>query len=160
MAALQDRLSVLALYQRLHRLPGGKRLFTGIFQRIAPYFRTIPVRVDSVDVGEVVVSMRDTRGVRNHLGTVHAIALCNLAELAMGVAAEATLPKTHRWIPKGMTVQYLAKARGTMHATAVLSLPEPLPDGDTLHVDIAVRDDRGEMVFHADIAIWVTRRSS
>ncbi|MCR9091876.1 MAG: DUF4442 domain-containing protein, partial [Proteobacteria bacterium] len=67
---------------------------------------------------------------------------------------------THRWIPKGMTVQYLAKARGTMHATAILSLPEPLPDGDTLHVDIAVRDDRGEMVFHADIVIWVTRRSS
>lgn len=160
MAGIQDRVSVLPLFQRLQAVPGGKRVFTGIFQRLAPYFRTIPVLVESVEPGCVTASMRHTRGVRNHLGTVHAIALCNLAELVMGVAAEATLPKSHRWIPKGMTVQYLAKARGTMHATASMPLPATLPDGDTLHVDIAVKDDSGQMVFHADIAIWVTRRST
>ena len=41
--------------------------------------------------------------VHNHLHTVHAIASCNAAEMAMGMLMEATVPTTHRWIPKAMT---------------------------------------------------------
>jgi Domain of unknown function (DUF4442) len=44
--------------------------------------------------------------VYNHLHTVHAIASCNSAEVAMGMLMEATVPRSHRWIPKAMTVQY------------------------------------------------------
>jgi Domain of unknown function (DUF4442) len=38
--------------------------------------------------------------VYNHLHTVHAIASCNAAEVAMGMLMEATVPRSHRWIPK------------------------------------------------------------
>ena len=48
--------------------------------------------------------------VYNHLHTVHAIASCNAAEIAMGMLMEATVPTSHRWIPKSMNVQYLEKA--------------------------------------------------
>ena len=54
----------------------------------------------------------------NHLGTVHAIALCNLAELSAGVMTDAAIPPDMRWIPKGMSVDYLKKAVGTLHGVA------------------------------------------
>jgi hypothetical protein len=44
--------------------------------------------------------------VYNHLHTVHAIASCNAAEIAMGMLMKATVPTSHRWIPKAMNVQY------------------------------------------------------
>src|SRR5262249_43985900 len=93
---------LLKIYRVAEKVPLGRRLFSQFFRRLAPYFRTTPAEVESADPGLVRVTMRDTRAIRNHLGTVHAIAMCNLAELAMGVAAEVTVPVTHRWIPKGM----------------------------------------------------------
>ena len=125
----------------------------------APYFVTIPATVQAAEPGRAEARMRDLPWVRNHLGTVHAIALCNLAELTMGLAAEATVPTTHRWIPKGMTVDYKAKARGTMHATATLTLPDPLPTGDAgaeVPALVSVKNDGGAEVFTAEIRIWVT----
>ena len=59
----------------------------------------------------------------NHIGTVHAIALCNLAELSAGVMTDATIPASMRWIPKGMTVEYLKKATGTMRGVATPDIP-------------------------------------
>lgn len=158
MAGLQDRISVLDVYARMQKLPRGRQLFTRLFQRMAPYFRTIPATVESVAPGEASVSMRDTRAVRNHLGTVHAIALCNLAEMVMGLVAEASVPKSHRWIPKGMQVEYLAKARGRMHARAALAMPAEWPDGETLSVPVDVHDPDGQLVFRASIDLWITRR--
>lgn len=158
MAGLQDKLSVLPLFERMQRLPRGRQLFTRIFQRFAPYFRTIPATVESLEPGRASVSMRDTRAVHNHLGTVHAIALCNLAEMVMGLVAEATVPRSHRWIPKGMQVEYLAKARGRMHAHAALDAPAAWPDGETLTVPVNVHDPDGQLVFRAHIDIWITQR--
>jgi acyl-coenzyme A thioesterase PaaI-like protein len=125
----------------------------------APYFVTIPATVQAAEPGRAEARMRDLPWVRNHLGTVHAIALCNLAELTMGLAAEATVPTTHRWIPKGMTVDYKAKGRGSMHATATLTLPDPLPAGDEgaeVPALVSVTNDEGAEVFTAEIRIWVT----
>lgn len=158
MAGLQDRLSVRDLFARMEKLPGGRQLFTRLFQRMAPYFRTIPALVESVRAGDASVAMRDTRAVRNHLGTVHAIALCNLAEMVMGLVAEATVPRSHRWIPQGMQVEYLAKARGRMHAHARLDAPADWPDGGSLAVPVDVHDPDGQLVFRASIDLWVTRR--
>lgn len=56
---------------------------------------------------ETVCRRRITRGfdnsditstffVHNHLHTVHAIASCNAAEMAMGMSMEATVPPSHR----------------------------------------------------------------
>ena len=100
---------VLRWYRTASRLPGGRQLFSQAFRFVAPYFRTIPATVREVEPGRAVVDMRHLPWVRNHLGTVHAIALCNLAELSMGLAAEATVPPTQRWIPKGMEVAYRAR---------------------------------------------------
>lgn len=153
--------TTLAAYRLAERVPFGlgRLAFSGAMRLAAPYFLSIPATVVSAEPGRSEVKMRHLPWVRNHLGTVHAIALCNLAEMTMGLAAEATVPTTHRWIPKGMTVGYEAKARGTMHAVATLELPDPMPSADggvELPVPVSVTDDEGTEVFTAEIRLWIT----
>jgi acyl-coenzyme A thioesterase PaaI-like protein len=104
-----------------------------------------------------VARIKDRRRVHNHIGTVHAIALCNLAELTAGLCTEVTIPASMRWIPKGMTVRYLKKASGIMTATCTVPAATKGVAQDLLaHVD--VRDPAGEIVFDADVAMYVTLR--
>jgi acyl-coenzyme A thioesterase PaaI-like protein len=149
---------LIGAYERLHGLPLGRRIFSLLYSAAAPYFLTIPARVESVSAGEARAVMAHAPWVRNHLGTVHAIALCNLAEYTMGVVAEATVPRTHRWVPKGMTVEYRALARGTMRATATLALPDPFAAPVELPVAVRVADRDGTEVFTAEIRIWITEK--
>lgn len=149
---------LLSAYRALERVPLGRAIFSQGYRFAAPYFRTIPARVESVEPGVAVAQMWHAPWVRNHLGGVHAIALCNLAELTMGAAAEATVPGTHRWIPQGMEVEYRAKAQGRMRATARIELPEPLGERQQVPVAIAIADNAGTEVLTGTIRIWVTAR--
>jgi acyl-coenzyme A thioesterase PaaI-like protein len=106
-----------------------------------------------------VVSAPKWWGVHNHIGTFHAIAACNLAEIAVGMLAEATVPTTHRWLPKGMSVEYVAKAETGLVAVAELGvIPEFGEDGAELAVPVIVSDRSGKPVVTGTITIWVTRR--
>jgi acyl-coenzyme A thioesterase PaaI-like protein len=152
---------VSALYRRMARRPLGKRLFSLAVTWKAPYFRTIrPVFVDLAP-GRGEVRARNRRAVHNHLGTFHAIACCNLAELAAGTTMEATLPATHRWIPKGMTVGYLARAATDLRAVAVVPDLSDLADDESREVvvPVDVLDTGGTAVVHADITMWISPRS-
>jgi hypothetical protein len=90
---------------------------------------------------------------------VHAIASCNAAEIAMGMLMEATVPTSHRWIPKAMNVQYLEKATTALRAQARLEPPafDSIADGTEIVVSVSVVDKSGTEVVHADITCWVTR---
>ena len=88
----------------------GQRVFSFAFSRQAPYFGSIHPRVTALRPNHAEVVVPDRRSNHNHIGTVHAIALCNGLEMAMGALAEATIPASKRWIPKGMEVAYTAKA--------------------------------------------------
>ena len=57
------------------------------------------------------VQLKKRRAVTNHINTVHAIAMCNMAELSGGLMIEASLPRDKQWIPSGMTVEYLEESR-------------------------------------------------
>jgi hypothetical protein len=98
------------------------------------------------------------RGNHNHIGTVHAIALCNGLEMAMGALAEVTIPATKRWIPKGMEVSYTAKA--TSDITCIAETDQAQWDGDNPDLPVrvkGVRDD-GTVVIEGVIRLWVTPR--
>ena len=151
--------SVLALYRRITRWPAGHWLFSRAVCLKAPYFASIAPRIEVLEPGRCVASLRHRRKVTNHIGTVHAIALCNLAELSGGLAIDATLPASMRWIPKGMTVEYLRKAVGTMRAVATPAQPAIEADtGYELPVDVEVTDPAGEAVFRARISMWISPR--
>ena len=148
---------IVTLYRRLSSWPAGRWLFSRAVCLKAPYFGTIAPTVTVLEPGRCDVRMRDRRRVRNHIGTVHAIALCNMAELAGGLVTDASLPPGMRWIPKGMTVEYVAKARGTMTAVAVPEVEPVASDaGYELPVAVEVRNAAGEPVFRARISMWLS----
>jgi acyl-coenzyme A thioesterase PaaI-like protein len=150
---------LLSLYRRITSWPGGRWMFSRAVCLRAPYFSTIAPRFVSLEPGRCEVRIRDRRRVHNHIGTVHAIALCNLAELSAGVMAEATLPASMRWIPKGMTVEYLNRAKGTMYAVATPETPLiESTSGYEWPVSVQVKDPAGADVFRARIMLWVTQR--
>ncbi len=151
--------SVLSLYRRITRWPAGHWIFSRLVCFKAPYFATITPRFVALEPGRCEVRIRDRRRVHNHIGTVHAIALCNLAELSAGVMTDVTIPADMRWIPKGMTVEYLKKAVGTLHGVAT---PEATVccavDGHEWPVDVQVTDATGEAVLRARVMMWVSPR--
>lgn len=149
-------------YDSLHGRPLGKRIFSTIVSLKAPYFRTIRPAVVSLAPGRGVARIRDRWGVHNHIGTVHAIACCNLAELVAGTTIDYSLPETHRWIPKGMNVAYLKKAKGTLTAVGTIDGLDTLEAGESrdVIVSVDVTDPNGVVVVHADITMWVTPRRS
>jgi hypothetical protein len=76
----------------------------------------------------------------------------------MGMLMEATVPTSHRWIPKAMTVQYLEKATTSLRARARVDPPDfaSVTDGVELVIPVSVTDKSGAEVVHADITGWVT----
>lgn len=152
--------SVLSMYRRLSGWPGGHWLFSRAVCFRAPYFATIAPRFTALAPGRCEVQIRDRRRVHNHIGTVHAIALCNMAELSAGVMTEASLPASMRWIPKGMSVEYLKKARGAMRAVATPDIPiVEATSGYELPVTVSVHDPLGDEVFRARIRMWLSPKS-
>ena len=150
-------IKLLDLWQRLARLPGGSWLFSRAVCFRAPYFGTISPLFTVLENGRCEAIIKDRRRVHNHLGTVHAIALCNLAELTAGVMTDASLPKGMRWIPKGMSVQYMKKATGVLRGVATPDIPLVASDsGYDLPVSVGVFDSTGEKVFSAQIAMWLS----
>jgi acyl-coenzyme A thioesterase PaaI-like protein len=147
---------VLTLWSRLSAWPGGKWLFGRLICLKAPYFSSVRPRFVALRPGHCEVAIRKRRAVTNHLGTVHAIAMCNMAELAAGIMSEATVPATHRWIPKGMTVEYLKKAGGELRAVAELATVPDFGPPAELPVPVRVTDSQGEEVFRAEIRMWVS----
>lgn len=145
------------LWQRLTRVPLGNRLFSaGMILRV-PYFGTILPTVVTLRPGHCEVRAPKWWGVHNHIKTFHAIAACNLAEIAMGMLAEATVPTTHRWIPAGMTVKYTAKAKTSLHAIARLDgIPTFSSEPVDVPVPVSIRDTSGIEVVSATITIRVS----
>ena len=125
----------------------------------APYFSTIAPRLGALDVGRCEVRKRDRRSAHNDTGTVHAIALGNLAALSAERMAEIAVPSGMRWVPRGMTTQHLAKARRTMHAMATpQSAVREAETGYLWPMSASVRDDAGLEVFRAQIDMWASPR--
>jgi acyl-coenzyme A thioesterase PaaI-like protein len=149
-------LSVPSLWRTLSAIPAGKTLFTRGICLKAPYFGSISPHIEELRSGYCEVHVKDHRAVHNHLGTVHAIAMCNMAELAGGMATEVTIPPDARWIPVGMTVEYLRKARGDLRAVATL---DPIPahdEGVDVIANVEVLDSFDQAVMKAAITMRVS----
>ena len=149
--------SVLQLYNKLTRKPFGHWLFSRAVCFKAPYFGSIKPRMTVLEPNRAEATIAHRRSVTNHLGTVHAIALCNLAEFTGGLMTDVSIPASMRWIPKGMTVEYLKKAVGTQRGVAPPGFPPcEASEGYELPVNVVVTDPQGDAVFKARISMWVS----
>ncbi|AOX99733.1 hotdog fold domain-containing protein [Jeongeupia sp. USM3] len=150
--------AILNLWQRCSRLPAGRWLFSRLVCFKAPYFGSISPRFERLEPGRCELTIAKRRKVLNHIGTVHAIAMCNMAELAAGTMTDVTIPASHRWIPKGMQVGYLKKAETGLRAVATVTQPPVWSDGQDLPVNVDVTDAAGQVVVRATITMWVSAK--
>ncbi|QNN52255.1 hotdog fold domain-containing protein [Nocardioides mesophilus] len=148
--------TVLRLYDRLSGLPQGRRAFSFLFGRKAPYFATIRPRFTELRPNHAELVIRKRRRVHNHLKTVHVIAICNGLEAAMGALAEASVPAQRRWIPKGMEVAYTAKATSDITCIAETDPERWLGDDPDVPVRVRALREDGTVVVEGVIRLWVT----
>lgn len=143
---------LLALWRRLAPLPGGRWLFSRLLGRMVPYSGTIGARVTALEPGAVRVEIENRRRLRNHLSSVHAVALINLGELASGLATLTALSPGVRGIVVGLTAEFAKKARGRLVAESRSAPPAVTQPAE--HFAIAtIRDTSGDEVARI-VARW------
>jgi acyl-coenzyme A thioesterase PaaI-like protein len=152
-------MQALELFNKLKGLPAGTLLFTKAICLKAPYFASIHPLVEELKPSYARVTLRKRRSVENHIKTVHAIAMCNMAELAGGLMTDVSIPKGARWIPAGMTVKYVKKAQTDLVAVADGSQIDWTQEG-MIVVPVRVTDTANDLVFTADITMSVKQAKS
>lgn len=140
-------------WRRLSGLPGGRRLFDRLLAWMVPYSGSVRPRVLELEPGRAVVAIRERRRLRNHLNSVHAIALANVAELASGLAMTLALPADVRGIPVGIRIDYVKKARGTITAHGHASPPAAVTAETEAEATAELRDEAGDVVAAA-VVTW------
>ena len=148
----------LSLYEQFTRFPLGTILFSRALGFRVPYASTIHPHVTDLRSGYCRIEIKDRRSIRNHLGSINAGALCTLGELTGGLAVEATIPLSLRFITKEMTVQFIKKAKGNLVGKCSVD-PSVLVPGD-VRVPVEIKDGTGDTVLNAVIVFYIGKRKS
>lgn len=121
---------LLRLWRRLSALPGGRWLFSKLFAWRVPYSGSVSPMILHLEPGHARVRIVERRALRQHLGSVHAIAIMNTAEMASGLAMNAGLPEGMRGIVTKIGIQYFKKGRGELTGESRCTVPPNLPPGE------------------------------
>jgi len=136
----------------------GSRLRRWLFSRgvgrFAPYTGTIGAQIQVLEPGRSVVTMRDRKAVRNHLNSVHAVALTNLVELSGSLAIIASLPPETRMIPIRLETDFVKKGRGLMTAESNCVIPSTNEKAE-LPAIVVIRDGSGDEVARGRVTVVI-----
>ena len=148
---------LMKVYNTCSGLPLGKAVFSKLVCFKAPYFGSIKPLFRELRPGYCEIRLKKRRSVTNHLNSVHAIAMCNVSELAAGSMLEASIPGHLRWIPKGMSVSYLKIAKTDLKAVCEISLDDIQGPGE-FPMTVHVTDTDGIEVFCAVINMYLSQK--
>lgn len=133
---------LLNTWNFLNKFPLGNRIFSLGLRFMVPYTGSLGAIVQELRPGHCRVLLKDRRAVRNHLNSIHAMALANLAEMTSGLSLVVGLPKDHRAILVGFEIQYMKKSRGQLVAISDLVMP-PFGKEQTVELKVVVQDSSG-----------------
>lgn len=140
-------------WKRLSTKPLGKWIFSRLVGFMAPFSGSIGAKVEVLQPGHGVVTLQECRKVRNHLKSVHAIALMNLAELVTGLTLMNSLKDNSRGILTAIQMQYHKKARGFLTAECYCEVPEDNMEKEII-LSGEIKDLAGDVVATAT-ATWL-----
>ncbi len=144
MRSRQEQLA--KLWNRCIGLPAGRWVFSRLFGWFVPYSGSIRATVQELGPGYCRTTIEDRRALRNHLRSVHAVALVNAGEMTSGLAMTLALAPDIRGIVTSLGADYLKKARGRLVATATVTVP-PVGNLPVDHrVETTITDQSGEIV--------------
>ncbi|MCW9012885.1 MAG: DUF4442 domain-containing protein [Gammaproteobacteria bacterium] len=132
-------------WDRLRPLPGGIWIFNQFLRWYNPYTGSIRASVKELSPGYALIELADRRRVRNHLNSIHALALANLGEFTSGLALLGGLSAHTRGIPTKITTEYFKKARGRLVAESRSDLSQVSENTD-FEVFTDIRDQEGDVV--------------
>lgn len=153
MAMSLDSAGLLKAWSWFGGHAAGRLVFSRIVGKLIPYTGTMGAVVEEIDRGRSLVRLDDRRLVRNHLGSIHAVALANLGEFATGSAVLTATPAGGRAILKSLKAEYLKKARGTLRASASVE-PMTTVEKKDLSVRAEIKNEAGEVVAVVE-AVWL-----
>lgn len=143
---------LLSVLKALSVIPGGHFIFSKIIAWKIPYSATIGARVVDLEPGYAKLLLKDRKSIRNHLDSIHAIALTNFGELTSGLALNTGLPANARGIVTNISTEYLKKARGTLVAECRCDLPTVTGDMEYV-VEAIIKDQEQDVVAKVRV-VW------
>jgi acyl-coenzyme A thioesterase PaaI-like protein len=156
MASRQEQLA--KLWNRCLGLPAGRWIFSRLFGWFVPYSGSIGATVQELEPGHCRVTIADRRALRNHLRSVHAVALVNAGEMTSGLAMTLALPPGIRGIVTSIAANYPKKARGRLVATARVTVPPVGSDPLDHMVETTITDQSGDVVCRVT-TVWRLARA-
>lgn len=149
-------LDLRTFYDALQKLPAGAggRVFDTFAGLYVPHAARLGFHVQRLSPTSITATMPDRRRNRNHLASLHAMALAHLAEFTSGVLLlYAVGPDGYRTILREYSIEYLAKARGTITAKASFKRPKGSLDKKDIRVKVELVDAQGTVVARAE-PVW------
>lgn len=143
-------------WDKLSKIPGGKQLFSKLAGQYIPYTGSIHPKVEKISDGSAIVAMRDCRAVRNHLNSIHAIALANLGEFTTGLSLYSQLKNDEKAILVKLEVNYLKKARGDLFAEVFFQLPKSFQSDTDFELRADIKNKDHQTVAYV-VATWRVR---
>jgi uncharacterized protein (TIGR00369 family) len=133
----QNRLS--RNVSQIKRLPSFIHQFamSKAFGNAIKYAGHSGIRFQALTANECVISIKNKKKVRNHIGGVHAAAMALLAETATGFVFAMNIPDNRLPLIKKMDIDYVKRSTGDMRAVASLTDEQ---------IQIINNNDKGEII--------------
>lgn len=145
---------LLRAWNILSSVPGGKWAFSNLLGVMAPYTGTVSAHVNHLEPGYSEVQIEEHRRIRNHLNSIHAIALVNVSEIAGNLALLAGLPTNARIIIKNINIDYHKKSRGVIVANGDAPVFDTAQKREVT-VEATLRDEEGDVTTTASLQTLV-----